>query len=43
MLIPGAGHHWFTLADDNPARRRVDEEPNTTIAPVLLRFFQSGV
>ena len=43
MLIPGAGHHWFTLADDNPARRRVEEEPNTTIAPVLLRFLQRGV
>jgi acetyl esterase/lipase len=38
ILIPGAGHHWFTLADDNPARRRVDEEPNATVAPVLLRF-----
>jgi acetyl esterase/lipase len=38
MLVPGAGHHWFTLADDNPARRRVDEEPNATVAPVLLRF-----
>ena len=37
-VYPIAGHHWFTLADDNPARRRVDEEPNTTIAPVLLRF-----
>jgi hypothetical protein len=31
------------LADDNPARRRVDEEPNTTIAPVLLRFLEHGV
>ena len=41
MLIPGAGHHWFTLADDNPARRRVDEEPNATVAPVLLRFLES--
>jgi dipeptidyl aminopeptidase/acylaminoacyl peptidase len=38
MLIAGAGHHWFTLADDNPARRRVDEEPNATVAPVLLQF-----
>ena len=38
MLIPGAGHHWFTLAEDNPARKRVDEEPNLTVAPVLLRF-----
>ena len=40
MLIPGAGHHWFTLADDNPARKRVDEEPNVTVAPVLLRFLE---
>ena len=43
MLIPGAGHHWFTLADDNPARRRVDEEPNATVAPVLLRFLEHGL
>jgi acetyl esterase/lipase len=41
MLMPGAGHHWFTLADDNPARRRVDEEPNVTVAPVLLRFLEN--
>src|SRR5437870_11580320 len=40
ILIPGAGHHWFTLADDNPARKRVDEEPNATVAPVLLRFLE---
>jgi dipeptidyl aminopeptidase/acylaminoacyl peptidase len=38
LLIPGAGHHWFTWADDNPARRRVDQEPNATVAPALLRF-----
>jgi acetyl esterase/lipase len=38
MMIPGAGHHWFTWADDNPARRRADEEPNATMAPELLRF-----
>jgi dipeptidyl aminopeptidase/acylaminoacyl peptidase len=38
MFIPGAGHHWFTWAEDNPARRRADEEPNATIAPELLRF-----
>jgi acetyl esterase/lipase len=38
MMIPGAGHHWFTLAEDNPARKRVDEEPNVSVAPVLLRF-----
>ncbi len=42
ILIPGAGHHWFTLADDNPARRRVHEEPNATVAPVLLRFLDRG-
>jgi dipeptidyl aminopeptidase/acylaminoacyl peptidase len=40
MLISGSGHHWFTLADDNPARKRVDEEPNATVAPVLLRFLE---
>jgi dipeptidyl aminopeptidase/acylaminoacyl peptidase len=40
MLVPGAGHHWFTLAEDNPARKRVDEEPNVTVAPVLLRFLE---
>jgi len=40
MLIPGSGHHWFTLAEDNPARRRVDQEPNATVAPVLLRFLE---
>ena len=38
MLIPGAGHSWFTFADDHLARRRVDEEPNTTVAPALIRF-----
>ena len=38
MMVPGAGHHWFTWAEDNPARRRVDEEPNATVAPELLRF-----
>lgn len=43
MLIPGAGHHWFTLADDNPARKRVDEEPNLTVAPVLLRFLEAAL
>lgn len=43
LLVPGAGHHWFTLADDNPARRRVDQEPNTTVAPVLLRFLEKAL
>ena len=41
LMIPGAGHHWFTLADDNPARRRVDQEPNSTVAPVLVRFLEN--
>lgn len=38
MRIPGAGHSWFTYADDHPLRRRVDQEPNATVAPALLRF-----
>lgn len=38
MRIPGAGHSWFTYADDHPLRRQVDEEPNATVAPALLRF-----
>jgi acetyl esterase/lipase len=38
LPVPGAGHSWFTYAKDHPARRRVDEEPNVTVAPVLLRF-----
>ena len=43
LMIPGAGHHWFTARDDNPARRRVDQEPNTTVAPVLLRFLEKAL
>lgn len=43
MLVPGAGHHWFTLAEDNPARKRVDEEPNVTVAPLLLRFLDRAL
>jgi len=43
LWLPGAGHHWFTLADDNPARRRVDQEPNTTVAPILLRFLEKAL
>ncbi len=43
MLIAGAGHHWFTLADDNPARKRVDEEPNLTVSPSLLRFLERSL
>jgi acetyl esterase/lipase len=40
MLVPGAGHHWFTWEENNPARRRVDEEPNAAVAPELLRFLE---
>jgi acetyl esterase/lipase len=40
LLVPGAGHHWFTLAEDNPARRRVDQEPNSMVAPVLIKLFK---
>lgn len=40
MLISGAGHSWFTFAEDHTARRRVDEEPNASVAPKLLRFLK---
>jgi acetyl esterase/lipase len=40
LRVPSAGHSWFTLLDDHPGRRRVDQEPNITVAPVLLRFLQ---
>ena len=43
MLIPGAGHSWFTYAKDHAARRRVDEEPNVTVAPRLLRFLGAAL
>jgi acetyl esterase/lipase len=43
MFIPGAGHSWFTYAKDHAARRRVDEEPNVTVAPRLLRFLECSV
>jgi hypothetical protein len=28
--FPHIADHWFTLPDDNPARRRLDEERNAT-------------
>jgi dipeptidyl aminopeptidase/acylaminoacyl peptidase len=37
MMIPGAGHHWFTSGDGNPAHRRVEEEPNATL-PQYQKF-----
>jgi acetyl esterase/lipase len=40
LPVAGAGHSWFTLLDDHADRRRVDQEPNATVAPVLLRFLQ---
>jgi acetyl esterase/lipase len=40
LPIPGAGHSWFTFVQDQPSRRRVDEEPNVTVAPVLHRFLE---
>ena len=43
MLIPGAGHHWFTLATTIRRAERVDEEPNITVAPVLLRSLEHGL
>jgi acetyl esterase/lipase len=43
LTVPGAGHHWFTLTDDNPARRRVDQEPNATVAPVIMRFLEKAL
>jgi dipeptidyl aminopeptidase/acylaminoacyl peptidase len=43
LLVPGAGHSWFTYLDDHPARRRVDEEPNLAVAPVLLRFLERSL
>lgn len=38
LRIPGAGHSWFTFVAGDPKRRRVDEEPNVTVAPALLDF-----
>jgi acetyl esterase/lipase len=38
LRLPGAGHSWFTYVEGQPTRRRVDEEPNLTVAPVLLDF-----
>lgn len=38
LRLPGAGHSWFTFAEDHSKRRRVDEEPNVTVAPALMKF-----
>ena len=38
LRIAGAGHSWFTFVEADAKRRRVDQEPNVTVAPVLLDF-----
>lgn len=43
MCVPGAGHSWFTWIDDHSGRRRVDQWPNTSVAPVLERFLQRAL
>lgn len=43
MPVAGAGHSWFTWIDDHPDRRRVDQWPNTSVAPVLERFLQRAL
>jgi len=40
LLVPDAGHSWFTWLDDHPGRRRVDQWPNTVVAPVLEGFLE---
>lgn len=40
MLVPEASHSWFTWLDDHPGRRRVDQWPNTVVAPVLEGFLE---
>ncbi len=43
LFVPGAGHSWFTYLPDQPDRRRVDQEPNVTVAPVLLDFLERNL
>ena len=43
LPIPGAGHSWFTFVAGDPKRRRVDEEPNVTVAPALLDFLRKAL
>ena len=38
LRIPGAGHSWFTFVEGQSNRRRVDQEPNLTVAPALMDF-----
>ena len=43
LFVPGAGHSWFTYLPNQPDRRRVDQEPNVTVAPVLLDFLERNM
>ena len=43
LFVPGAGHSWFTYLPNEPDRRRVDQEPNLTVAPVLLDFLERNL
>ncbi len=43
LFVPGAGHSWFTYLPDEPDRRRVDQEPNVTVAPVLRGFLERNM
>ena len=43
LFVPGAGHSWFTYLPGEPDRRRVDQEPNVTVQPVLLGFLQRNL
>jgi len=43
LFVPGAGHSWFTYLPNEPDRRRVDQEPNLTVQPVLLGFLERNL
>ena len=43
LFVPGAGHSWFTYLPGEPDRRRVDQEPNVTVAPVLFDFLERSL
>lgn len=43
LFVPDAGHSWFTYLPGEPDRRRVDQEPNVTVAPVLLGFLERNL
>jgi hypothetical protein len=38
MLIPRAGHPWFTLAEDNPARKRSMKSQMLRLRRYYLNF-----